>query len=36
MFLWEKEALWNTATFEFLAVTFTKQEERVGINTNHF
>lgn len=32
----KKKALWNTATFEFLVVLFTKQGERVGINRNHF
>lgn len=32
----KKKTLWNTATFEFLVVVFTKQGERVGINTSHF
>lgn len=31
-----KKTLWNIATFEFLVVVFTKQGERVGINTNRF
>lgn len=31
-----KKTLWKSVTFEFLLIVFTKQGERVGINTNPF